>query len=188
MDVPCRVRPLAVYRLRCESVGEVRPWLGGACRRSAGRDTRPSQGEAPAQEPGAKLVHDVDPAHQVVGLVLGPSAPCRVGTGREARPGRPTGSPIRPDRTWGRGRISSSDWHGRLLSGRGKRRGFRVSPLGIGSARAASQLLAGCVVRFEGSEGQRSLSVQAYLRIDEGAKGLLDGFLERATGEDPGVH
>jgi hypothetical protein len=43
------------------------------------------------------------------------------------------------------------------------------------------------------TDGQRiasrlSLSVQAYLRIDQGAKGLLDGFLERATGEDPGVH
>jgi hypothetical protein len=32
-----------------------------------------------------------------------------------------------------------------------------------------------------------SLSVQAYLRVDQGLKGQADGMLQRSAGEDPGV-
>jgi hypothetical protein len=33
-----------------------------------------------------------------------------------------------------------------------------------------------------------SMSVQAYLQVDQGAKGMFDGILTRTTGTDPGVH
>ena len=33
-----------------------------------------------------------------------------------------------------------------------------------------------------------SMSVQAYLQVDEGAKGIFDGILTHTTGADPGVH